>query len=107
MISESSPQACPECLRRSRLLAHLAPYIEKIATGAPGSRSPELLRLCNEDLAAVVAPQVAAQILAADRRGAGGSACVPSSPRRSAGPAAGTTRSSRWGCATPPTRPGR
>lgn len=58
------PRACPECLRRSRLLAHLAPYIEKIATGAPGSRSPELLRLCNEDLAAAAAPKVAEQVLA-------------------------------------------
>ncbi len=64
MISESIPQACAECLRRARLLAHLAPYIEKIATGAPGRRSPELLRLGNEDLAKVVAPRVAAQILA-------------------------------------------
>lgn len=63
MTSEFNPQACPDCLRRSRLLAHLAPYIEKIATGAPGKRSPELLRLGNEDLAAVAAPQVAAQIL--------------------------------------------
>jgi DNA processing protein len=60
----AAPRACPECLRRSRLLAHLAPYIEKIATGAPGSRSPELLRLRNEDLAAVAAPGVAAQVLA-------------------------------------------
>ena len=55
--------ACPECLRRSRLLAHLAPYIEKVASGAPGSRSPELLRLSNQDLAAAVAPQVADQVL--------------------------------------------
>ena len=47
----SEPSACPDCLRRARLLAHLAPYIEKVATGAPGSRSPELLRLSNEDLA--------------------------------------------------------
>jgi len=60
----NEPRACPECLRRSRLLAHLAPYIEKIATGAVGSRSPELLRLADEDLAAVAAPQVAAQVLA-------------------------------------------
>jgi DNA processing protein len=58
------PQACPDCLRRARLLAHLAPYIEKIATGAPGSRSPELLRLSNEKLAAAVAPKVADQVLA-------------------------------------------
>jgi DNA processing protein len=59
----SQPSACPDCLRRSRLLAHLAPYIEKVATGAPGSRSPELLRLSNEDLAAAVAPKIAAQVL--------------------------------------------
>jgi DNA processing protein len=64
MISESIPQACPECLRRARLLAHLAPYIEKLAAGAPGRRSPELLRLSNEDLAAAAAPKVAAQVLA-------------------------------------------
>ncbi len=67
----SEPRACPDCLRRSRLLAHLAPYIEKIATGAPGSRSPELLRLSNEDLAAAAAPKVAAQILAQVDGGAG------------------------------------
>ena len=60
----TEPRACPDCLRRARLLAHLAPYIEKIATGAPGSRSPELLRLSNEDLAAAAAPKVATQILA-------------------------------------------
>jgi DNA processing protein len=59
----SLPSACPDCLRRSRLLAHLAPYIEKIATGAPGSRSPELLRLSNEDLATAVAPKIAEQVL--------------------------------------------
>jgi DNA processing protein len=60
----TAPRACPDCLRRSRLLAHLAPYIEKIATGAPGSRSPELLGLSNQDLAAVAAPSVAARVLA-------------------------------------------
>lgn len=64
MTSDSNPGACAECLRRARLLAHLAPYIEKIATGAPGRRSPELLRLGNEDLAAATAPKVATQILA-------------------------------------------
>lgn len=58
------PSACPDCLRRARLLAHLAPYIEKASSAAPGSRSPELLRLCNEDLAAAVAPKVAVQVLA-------------------------------------------
>jgi DNA processing protein len=59
-----APRACPDCLRRSWLLSHLAPYIEKIATGAPGSRSPELLRLSNEDLAAAAAPNVGRQVLA-------------------------------------------
>jgi DNA processing protein len=64
VISRMNPRACPDCLRRSRLLAHLAPYIEKIAAGAPGKRSPELLRLGNEDLARAAAPKVAGQILA-------------------------------------------
>ena len=64
MISQLVPQACPQCLRRSRLLEQLAPYIEKLATGAPGRRSPELLRLDNEELAEVAAPKVAEQILA-------------------------------------------
>jgi DNA processing protein len=59
----SEPRSCPECLRRARLLAHLAPYIEKLATGAPGARSPELLRLSDADLAAAAAPRVAGQVL--------------------------------------------
>jgi DNA processing protein len=59
----SEPHACPDCLRRSWLLALLGPYIEKIATGAIGSRSPELLRLSNEDLVAAAAPKVAGQLL--------------------------------------------
>ncbi len=58
------PTACPACLRRSWLLALLGPYVEKIATGSPGSRSPELLRLSNEDLVGVAAPKVAEQLLA-------------------------------------------
>lgn len=62
MISHE-PSACLECLRRARLLGHLAPYIERIATGAVGSRSPELLRLSNEDLAEAAAPRVAGQLL--------------------------------------------
>lgn len=60
----TAPSACADCLRRARLLAHLAPYIERISSGEPGSRSPELLRLSNEDLAAAAAPKVAAQVLA-------------------------------------------
>jgi DNA processing protein len=60
----AEPKACPECLRRSWLLAALGPYVEKIATGEVGSRSPELLRLSNEDLVQVAAARVAEQMLA-------------------------------------------
>jgi DNA processing protein len=60
----AEPAACLECLRRSWLLALLAPYVEKIATGEIGSRSPELLRLPNEGLVEVAAPKVAQQMLA-------------------------------------------
>jgi DNA processing protein len=60
----AEPSSCPECLRRSWLLAALGPYVEKIATGEVGSRSPELLRLSNEDLVAAAAPKVAEQLLA-------------------------------------------
>ncbi|HEX3040977.1 MAG TPA: DNA-processing protein DprA [Solirubrobacterales bacterium] len=58
------PRACVECLRRSWLLTDLGPYIERIATGEVGSRTPELLRLSNHDLIAVAAPNVAEQLLA-------------------------------------------
>lgn len=60
----AEPAACVECLRRSWLLAALGPYVEKIATGEVGRRSPELLRLSNEDLVGVAAPKVATQVLA-------------------------------------------
>jgi DNA processing protein len=60
----AEPAACLDCLRRPWLLAALGPYVEKIATGKVGSRSPELLRLSNEDLVEVAAPKVAGQILA-------------------------------------------
>ncbi|HKO38833.1 MAG TPA: DNA-processing protein DprA [Solirubrobacterales bacterium] len=60
----AEPRACLECLRRSWLLAALGPYVEKVATGEVGSRSPELLRLSNEDLVEVAAPKVAQQLLA-------------------------------------------
>jgi DNA processing protein len=62
-VAREFMQACPDCLRRSWLLALLGPYVEKIATGKPGSRSPELLRLSNGDLVKVAAPKVAAQLL--------------------------------------------
>jgi DNA processing protein len=53
----SELRACAECLRRSWLLALLGPYLEKVATGSVGRRSPELLRLSNEDLVEIVAPE--------------------------------------------------
>ncbi|HVD40332.1 MAG TPA: DNA-processing protein DprA [Solirubrobacterales bacterium] len=60
----AEPRACLECLRRSWLLADLGPYVERIATGEVGSRSPELLRLSNEELVEVAAPKVTRQLLA-------------------------------------------
>jgi DNA processing protein len=59
----AEPGACVECLRRAWLLAALGPYVEKIATGEVGARSPELLRLPNAELVEVAAPKVAAQML--------------------------------------------
>jgi DNA processing protein len=62
--SGAPPRACPDCLRRAWLLALLGPYVERVTTREPGSRSPELLRLTNEDLVEAVAPKVAAHMLA-------------------------------------------
>lgn len=95
-MTRTGPAACPACLRRARLLAHLAPYIETIATGAPGSRSPELLRLSNRDLAAVAAPSIADRVVAeneaiserrltADLRSSGCWACCRHDPLYPAG----------------------
>lgn len=50
-------RSCPECLRRSRLLALLSPYIERSCDDRPGRRVPELLALSNADLVAAVAPR--------------------------------------------------
>jgi DNA processing protein len=60
----SERRACVGCLRRSWLLALLGPYLEKTATGKVGRRSPELLRLSNEDLVEVVAPKEGQAMLA-------------------------------------------
>ena len=60
----TEPSACPECLRRSWLLALLAPYIEKASGEAPGRGISELLGLCNEDLVQRVAPRQGAPLLA-------------------------------------------
>ncbi|HVX32588.1 MAG TPA: DNA-processing protein DprA [Solirubrobacterales bacterium] len=60
----SEPRACVDCLRRSWLLAALGPYIEMVATGSVGSRSPELLRLGNSDLVELVAPNDGERLIA-------------------------------------------
>ena len=103
----AEPRACLDCLRRSWLLADLGPYVERVATGEVGSRSPELLRLSNEDLVEVAAPKVAGQLLArvggaaggaAERRAGAGGLLGLLPPRR---PLPGPR------CAMPPTLPGR
>jgi DNA processing protein len=57
------PRACAACLRRAWLLARLAPYVERVATGEAGSRSAELLRLGDDQLAQAVAPNDAERLL--------------------------------------------
>lgn len=58
------PHACPDCLRRARLLSLLAPYMEKfVAHSAKGRRTTQLLSLDNDELAAAVAPDVAIHLL--------------------------------------------
>jgi DNA processing protein len=59
----NTPTACPDCLRRSWCLAKLAPYIERIACQEHGFHSTELLGLSSEDLARLVAPKFADQVL--------------------------------------------
>ena len=55
--------ACPACLRRAWLLRSLAPYVERVASAAPGRRCAELLALGEEDLAAAAAPKDADRLL--------------------------------------------
>lgn len=61
--SVNNPHACLKCLRRSWLLAHLAPYIERLTSADPGSSVSELLRLSNRELVATAAPEAADRIL--------------------------------------------
>lgn len=58
-----APSACAACLRRAWLLVAISGHIERIATGDPGSRSAELLRLGDADLAHAAAPAFAGRIL--------------------------------------------
>ncbi|HYC82205.1 MAG TPA: DNA-processing protein DprA [Solirubrobacterales bacterium] len=59
----TTPRSCPDCLRRSWLLALLGPYIEPLAESEVLRRSPELFALSNEELVAVTAPKVAGRLL--------------------------------------------
>lgn len=59
-------EACPECLRRSRLLAMLGPYIERAAPHRIGSAaSGGLLHLGDEELVRTAAPEQATKLLTA------------------------------------------
>ena len=64
MTDRGRHRACGECLRRLQLVGTLAPFIENVATGEPGSRSPELLALGDEALVRAVAPRKADGLLA-------------------------------------------
>lgn len=55
--------ACPDCLRRSWLVGRLGPFIEVACDDRPGRRTPELLRLGNEELVRAVAPKRADELL--------------------------------------------
>jgi DNA processing protein len=68
----TAPRACPACLRRMQLVGQLAPFIERVATGEKGSRSPELLALDDEDLARAVAGPKADSILSQREPGSTG-----------------------------------
>ena len=59
-----APGACAECLRRLHLVGTLTPFIERVATGEAGRRSPELLKLGNEALARAVGGRKAKDLLA-------------------------------------------
>lgn len=59
--------ACDECLRRALLLERLAPFIERVATGQAGQRSPELLALDDERLVRAVGGGRAGELLAETR----------------------------------------
>lgn len=65
MIGSSfdSDEACVSCLRRSWLIARLAPFIQVACDDRAGRRVPELLRLPDEDLARGVAPRRADEFL--------------------------------------------
>ena len=58
-----SESACPECLRRSWLIARLGSWIQNVVDDRDGHRTPELLRLDNQDLVHAVAAKRADEFL--------------------------------------------
>ena len=59
----TAESACEDCLRRSWLISALAPFIQNVCDDRPGKRTPELLRLDDEDLAEAAAGKHADRIL--------------------------------------------
>lgn len=55
--------ACPECLRRSWLIARLGSWIQNIVDDRTGKRTPEILRLSSEELVRSVAAKRAGEFL--------------------------------------------
>lgn len=66
--NDDSNEACAACLRRSWLIARLAPFIQVACDNRAGRRTPELLRLSDQDLAAAVAPRRADELLTENQR---------------------------------------
>lgn len=62
-VGVDAGSACPECLRRSWLLARLGAWIQNVVDDRAGRRTPEILRLDSEDLVHVAAAKEADEIL--------------------------------------------
>lgn len=65
--SSGNERACTDCLRRSWLIARLGPFIQVACDDRAGRRTPELLRLSDEDLLAAVSPKRADEFLSENR----------------------------------------
>lgn len=67
-VATATEGACAECLRRSWLIARLAPFIQVACDDRAGRRTPELLRLGDRDLVAAVAPRREDEMLSENSR---------------------------------------
>lgn len=61
--AKDSGRACVECLRRSRLIASLAPFIQVSCDDRAGRRTPELLSLDDRQLVDAVVPRRSDELL--------------------------------------------